>query len=98
MYVPVAGDVGEVVEREDHLLTLSEKVSQVAVGSKLHDEAQWATCSTHKAHSSYTHSHREPTSCGTLAQEVENVLVRLHFSHQLQLCQQLLSLHTSGIL
>ena len=56
MYVPVAGDVGEVVEREDHLLTLSEKVSQVAVGSKLHDEAQWATCSTHKAHSSYTES------------------------------------------
>ena len=41
---PVSWNVGEVVEGEHNLLALPQKVPQVAVGGKLHDEAHGPTC------------------------------------------------------
>ena len=37
------------------------------------------------------------TRSGAVSEEVEDIFVRLHHLHQLQLCQQLISLHTRGI-
>ena len=41
---PVAGDLRHVVEGEDHLFTLSQKVPQVPVRRVLHNQAKRATC------------------------------------------------------